>query len=194
MMLSFDPAHTAVLSMDMQNGIVAVYAGDPGFIPRAAEVLRRCRAAGLTVIHIQVGFRPGFPEISPRNPLFQAIRTSERHQQLFQGNNSAIHSALGPEEGDIVVTKHRVGAFAGTDLGMILRARDIDTLVLFGIATSGVVLSTVLDACDSDYRLFVLRDCCADQDLEVHSCLLDKIFVRRSTVTTAAEFLSALPA
>lgn len=195
MSLTIDPARTAVLSMDMQNGIVAAYAaGDPGFIPRAAEVLRRCRAAGLPVIHIQVGFRPGFPEISPRNPLFSAIRSSERHQQLFQGNNSAIHSALGPEDGDIVVTKHRVGAFAGTDLEMILRARDIETLVLFGIATSGVVLSTLLDACDSDYRLFVLRDCCADQDPEVHACLLDKIFPRRGTVTTAEAFLEALPA
>ncbi|MGB6132164.1 MAG: isochorismatase family cysteine hydrolase [Acidobacteriaceae bacterium] len=195
MSLAIDPARTAVLSMDMQNGIVAACAaGDPEFVPRAADVLRRCRAAGLTVIHIQVGFRPGFPEISPRNPLFQAIRTSEHHQQLFQGNNSAIHSALGPEPDDIVVTKHRVGAFAGTDLEMILRARDIDTLILFGIATSGVVLSTLLDACDSDYRLIALRDCCADHDAEVHACLFDKVFPRRGTVTAAAEFLEALPA
>jgi len=195
MSLAIDPAHTAVLSMDMQNGIVAAFAaGDPEFVPRAAGVLCRCRAAGLTVIHIQVGFRPGFPEISPRNLLFQAIRTSERHQQLFQGNNSAIHPALGPEPDDIAVTKHRVGAFAGTDLEMILRARDIDTLALFGIATSGVVLSTLLDACDSDYRLIVLRDCCADQDAEVDACLFDKVLPRRGTVTTAAEFLEALPA
>jgi nicotinamidase-related amidase len=195
MSLSFERAHTAVLSMDMQNGIVAAYAAaDPGFIPRAAEVLRRCRTAELPVIHIQVGFRAGFPEISPRNPLFGAIRSSERHQQLFQGNNSAIHSDLGPEANDIVVTKHRVSAFAGTDLETILRSHDIDTLVLFGIATSGVVLSTLLEASDADYRMVVLRDCCADLDPEVHACLLDKVFARRATVITAAEFLAALPA
>ena len=192
--LQLDPARTAVLSMDMQNGIVAAYAGaNPDLISRAAEVLERGRALGMMIIHVQVGFRPGLPEISPRNPLFSAIRNSERHQQLFQGSGGAIHSALGPEPNDIVVTKHRVGAFTGTDLEMILRAHDADTLVLFGIATSGVVLSTLLAASDSDYRLIVLRDCCTDQDPEVHACLLDRIFPRRASVFTAAEFLAALP-
>ncbi len=192
--LQLDPARTAVLSMDMQNGIVAAYAGaNPDLISRAAEVLERGRALGMMIIHVQVGFRPGLPEISPRNPLFSAIRNSERHQQLFQGSGGAIHSALGPEPNDIVVTKHRVGAFTGTDLEMILRAHDADTLVLFGIATSGVVLSTLLAASDSDYRLIVLRDCCTDQDPEVHACLLDRIFPRRASVITAAEFLAALP-
>jgi nicotinamidase-related amidase len=57
---------------------------------------------------------------------------------------------------------------------MILRARDIDTLVLFGIATSGVVLSTLLHAADADYRLFVIKDCCADLDLDLHACLVDR--------------------
>ena len=72
---------------------------------------------------------------------------------------------------------------------MILRAKEIDTLVLFGIATSGVVLSTVLDASDADYRVIVLRDCCADQDADLHACLLDKLFPRRGTVVTAEDFL-----
>jgi nicotinamidase-related amidase len=57
---------------------------------------------------------------------------------------------------------------------MILRARDIDTLVLFGIATSDVVLSTLLHAADADYRLFVIKDCCADLDLDLHACLVDR--------------------
>lgn len=61
------------------------------------------------------------------------------------------------EEGEIVITKHRVSAFTGTDLAMILRANDIDTLVLYGIATSGVVLSTLLEAADADFRLAVIK-------------------------------------
>ena len=69
------------------------------------------------------------------------------------------------------MTKHRVGAFAGTDLEMILRAGEIDTLMLLGIATSGVVLSTLLDAADADYRLAVVTDCCADRDAELDACL-----------------------
>jgi nicotinamidase-related amidase len=88
----------------------------------------------------------------------------------------AIHAAVAPEGDDIVITKHRVGAFPGTDLEMILRANDIDTLILFGIATSGVVLSTLRHAADTDYRLIVIKDCCADSDAEVHACLVDKVF------------------
>jgi nicotinamidase-related amidase len=89
-------------------------------------------------------------------------------------------------------SKHRVGAFAGTDLDMILRAHDIDTLVLCGIATSGVVLSTLRHAADADYRIFVLRDCCSDQDSEVHGCLLDKVFPRQADVIDSAAFIRAV--
>jgi nicotinamidase-related amidase len=73
-------------------------------------------------------------------------------------------SSISPEPNDLIVTKSRVSAFAGTDLNLLLRANDIDTLVLFGIATSGVVLSTFIQAFDDDYRLVVIKDCCADQD------------------------------
>jgi len=84
------------------------------------------------------------------------------------GSSGAIHPALGPEPDDILVTKHRVSGFAGTDLELLLRAKEIETIVLFGIATSGVVLSTLLQAGDADYRIVVIADCCADQDEELH--------------------------
>jgi nicotinamidase-related amidase len=84
-----------------------------------------------------------------------------------------------------------VSAFEGTDLEMILRARDIETLVLLGIATSGVVLSTLLHAADADYRLFVLEDCCADLDQELHTCLVERVFPRQATVLSAADVLGA---
>jgi nicotinamidase-related amidase len=191
---ALDPARTAVLSMDMQAGIVSIYAGEQqdAFTARAAGVLGRFRDRGMTVIHVQVGFRPGMPEISPRNALFAAIRTSERHQQLFKGDAGRIHPAVAPVDEDIVIVKHRISAFTGTDLDMILRAKEIDTLVLFGIATSGVVLSTLLDAVDADYRAIVIKDCCADQDADVHSILLEKVFPRRGTVMTSAELLESL--
>ena len=191
--VTLDLARTAVLSMDMQAGIVSVYSNDETMIRRAAELLDRCRAHRLPVIHIKVGFRPGLPEVSDRNPLFGAIRTSPEHQRLFQGDAGAVHPLLGPKEGDIVIEKHRVSAFTGTDLEMILRAQSVETLVLFGIATSGVVLSTLLDAGDADYRVIVIRDCCGDREPELHAALLDKLFPRRGTVMTAAEFLALLP-
>ncbi|HEY1160523.1 MAG TPA: isochorismatase family cysteine hydrolase [Terracidiphilus sp.] len=179
--------------MDLQTAIVSIYAkGQEDFLARVASVLKAAKGYGLCVIHVQVGFRPGLPEISLRSPLLSAIKNSVQHQQLFQGTAGAIHPAVAPQGDEIVVTKHRVNAFAGTDLDMILRAREIDTLILFGIATSGVVLSTLLHASDADYRLIVIQDCCADLDPEVHACLMEKIFPRRATVLTAEEFLDAL--
>jgi nicotinamidase-related amidase len=194
-LLSLDTAHTALLSMDLQTAIVSIYTkGDSDLIRRAAAVLKEAREHRLSVIHVQVGFRPGLPEISLRNPLLSAIKNSVQHQQLFQGVAGAIHSAVEPQQEDILITKHRISAFAGTDLDMILRARDIDTLILFGIATSGVVLSTLLHASDADYRLIVVKDCCADLDAEVHGCLVEKVFPRLATVLGASECIKVLQA
>ena len=60
------------------------------------------------------------------------------------------------------MVKHRISPFVSTDLETLLRANGIDTLVLAGVHTSGVVLSTVRHAGDLDYRLVIVRDCCAD--------------------------------
>jgi nicotinamidase-related amidase len=189
---SLDAARSAVLSMDCQAGIVSIYGKyQEGLVERAAKVLERARARGMPVIHIQVGFRPGLPEVSARNALFAAIRSSSQHQKLFEGTSGAIHPDLGPRGEDIVITKHRVSAFRGTDLEMILRAKEIEALILFGIATSGVVLSTLLEAADLDFRVAVIKDCCADMDTELHACLIERFFPRRGAVISAEDFLAA---
>jgi nicotinamidase-related amidase len=190
---SFDPTRSAVLSLDYQTAIVSIYAQDQDdLLVRARSVLNSARSFGMSLIHVQVGFRPNLPEISPRNILLNAIKTSVKHRQLFEGSAGAIHPAVAPEGNDIVITKHRVNAFIGTDLEMILRAKGIDTLILFGIATSGVVLSTLLYAADTDYRLVVIKDCCADLDPEAHACLIDKVFPRQAVVMSAGEFVDIL--
>jgi nicotinamidase-related amidase len=190
---SFDIPHTALLAMDCQAGIVSFYAKpQEEFIARAADVVRAARVAGMPVIHVQVGFRPGLPEVSVRNKLFGGIKSNPQHESFFQGASGAIHPALGPEASDLVVTKHRVSAFAGTDLAMLLRAKEIDTLVMFGIATSGVVLSTLLEAGDADYRVVVIEDCCADLDGELHQALLTRLFPKRAEVLLAADFVKQL--
>jgi nicotinamidase-related amidase len=179
--------------MDCQAGIVSIYTREAkdAFLVRVAGVLNHARATGMTVIHIQVGFRPGLPEISSRNALFGAIKSSEQHQRLFREPLGAIPDAIAPQGNDIVITKHRISAFAGTDLAMILRANDIDTLVLYGIATSGVVLSTLIEAADADYRLAVIGDCCADLDSALHDCLIQRFFPTRGSVFSSEGFILA---
>jgi len=190
---SFDPTRTAILAMDCQAGVVSIYVQPPDeFLNRASSVLAAARKTRMKIIHVQVGFRPGLPEISSRNKLFAALKANPQHQQLFQGDAGRIHAALGPEPEDIVVTKHRVSAFAGTDLEMLLRAGEIETLVLFGIATSGVVLSTLVDAFDLDYKTIVVTDCCADRESDLHRILTTRLFPNRGDVLTAEEFVASL--
>jgi nicotinamidase-related amidase len=188
--IQIDRARSAVLIMDYQRAVVEGFATEQEpLLKRAAEVLARARGAGLKVIYIVVNFRPGYPEISARNVNFSAVRQSGR---FIAEAGTEVHPAVAPQDKDIIVIKHRVGAFPGTDLDLILRANDIETLVMFGIATSGVVLSTLRHAADTDYRLVVLKDCCSDRDPEVHRVLIDKVFPRQAKVITAAEFVAAL--
>jgi len=189
--LTIDPSRTAVLIMDFQVDIVATYASTDGtLLARAASVLETAREAAIPIVYVKVGFRPGYPEVSPRNARFSKIKESG----FLSGRGADIHPAVAPRPDDIVVVKHRVNAFAGTDLDLILRANTIDTLILFGIATSGVVLSTVRHAADADYRLVVVSDCCADRSPRVHECLIEDVFPTQATVVKAADLLEALPA
>lgn len=189
---SIDPAHTAILSMDLQAGIVSIYTRDDALALRAGGLLQHGRAAGLTIIHVKVGFRTGLPEIHRRNMLLGPIKDSPAHQQLFAGAAGSIHSSVGLHDADLVVTKSRISAFVGTDLALLLGAGEIDTLVMFGIATSGVVLATAMAAVDADYRVFIVKDCCADLDETVHACLIEKMFPRYATVLSSDEVCALL--
>jgi nicotinamidase-related amidase len=183
----FEPARTAVISMDYQPAIVGMLGAANELLPRAAAVLAAARAARLAVFHVAVGFRPGMPEVSPRNLSFAALKGG-----TIDLGRPEPHPAVAALPDEPVVVKHRVGAFAGTDLEMLLRARDIHTLVLFGLTTSGVVLSTVRHASDADYRLIVIADCCADRDAAVHRCLMEQVFPRQAQIIDAQAFLHAL--
>ncbi len=85
-----------------------------------------------------------------------------------------------------------MSAFAGSDLELVLRGAGADHLVLTGLATSGVVLSTLRQAADLDYRLTVLADACGDADEEVHRVLTEKVFPRQADVTTIDAWTAAL--
>ena len=104
------------------------------------------------------------PEFNPRSKGLRALRDTGVADALV--NPIPVLTCT---ETDVVVTRRRVSAFTGSDLEIILRAKNIDHLVLTGISTSGVVLSTVREAVDKDYLLTVVSDLCADRDEEVHA-------------------------
>ncbi|HXL92989.1 MAG TPA: isochorismatase family cysteine hydrolase [Streptosporangiaceae bacterium] len=179
-----------LLVMDVQQAIVDRFPDDDRYLPRLAGAIGAARAAGIVVIYVTVGFRPGYPEISDRNKSFAAIAESGRFGEADPG--SRIHPAVTPEPADVIVVKKRVSAFAGSDLDVVLRGLGADSLVLTGIATSGVVLSTVRQAADLDYRLTVLADGCLDSDPEVHRVLTGKVFPRQADVMSIADWAASL--
>jgi nicotinamidase-related amidase len=177
--------------MDVQNGVVERFAEHSELLlATLAEAVDAARAAGMPVIYVRVAFRDGTPEVSPKNQIFSSHARSATMGEADPATQ--VHPAVAPRPGDIVVTKRRVSAFSGSDLDVILRSLDVDSLVLTGIATSGVVLSTLRQAADLDFKLTVLRDGCADVDPEVHRVLMDKIFPRQSAVMSAKEWIEQL--
>jgi nicotinamidase-related amidase len=127
---------------------------------------------------------------------FEAIPPTSRFADLVAQSGrtmhadspaTAVHESVAPEPGDLLVRKTRVGAFSTTDLDDQLRAHQVDTLILAGISTSGVVLSTVRDASDRDYRVFVLADASADPRPGVHEFLTEQIFPNQAQVITIAD-------
>jgi nicotinamidase-related amidase len=190
-MIPIDKNRAALLVMDFQKEIVGMI-GDKGppLLDRTAALITEARRAKLEVIYVVIGFRPGYPELDKSGPMYAALAPSGR--LIITTPGADIAPAVRPAESELVVVKRRVSAFAGSDLELALRAKKIDTLILAGISTSGVVLSTVRQAADADYRIVVVKDCCADGDDEVHRVLTEKVFLRQATVANATDVIAAL--
>jgi nicotinamidase-related amidase len=181
----------ALLVMDLQNGIVdQLGEQSPRLLATLADAMAAARSARIPIIYVRVAFRSGTPEISPKNLTFSAYLASDALGEMEHATH--IHPAVAPQAGEIVITKKRVSAFSGSDLQLVLRSLGVDSLVLTGIATSGVVLSTLREAADLDYVLTVLRDGCLDRDEEVHRVLMDKVFPRQASVVSSAEWIAGI--
>ena len=179
----------ALLVMDMQLSILSTAADNAtGFIEKVAEAIKKAREAQIPVIYVVLGFRNGLPEISESNKMFMPFKTGLAEADMQDW--STIHPDLAPEKGDIIVTKRRVSAFTGSDLEVVLRGLNVQHLVLTGIATSGIVLSTLREAADKDFELTVISDCCYDRDEEVHRVLTEKVFPRQAEVVGLHGWLS----
>jgi nicotinamidase-related amidase len=139
------------------------------------------------IIHVGLGFSAGHPEISDTESRFKLVK--ENNLFVIGTPSNEFHNAIA-RPGDLVVYKQRVGAFSENQLHLILRSRGIENLVLFGISTSGITLSTVRRAADLDFRCVVLKDACFDADEEVHRVLTEKVFPSQASVLTVDAFIT----
>lgn len=181
---------SALLVMDMQNGIVSRFAESEEVLHPIQNAVTAARRHNIPIIFVRVAFSEGYPEVNPRNKTFSAI--SKRGGMTAADYATQIHESVKPQPNEPVVTKFRVSAFAGSNLEVILKSSQIDTLILSGIATSGVVLSTLREAADKDFALTVLADACLDADADVHRVLTEKVFPRQADVVTVDGWIDTL--
>lgn len=175
-----DPQRTALLLMDYQAGIVERIDDPDDLIARAQKALAAARAAGATVGYVRVAFTDADLAAMPDGAPMARVKAMPPGSMDADAPSTQIDERVAPRDGDIVVRKTRVGAFGTTDLDEQLRARGVDTLVLAGISTSGVTISTLIEAHDRDYRLLVLADATADPDTELHASLIEGFFPKRA--------------
>ena len=201
MALELDRASTALLVMDLENDIVhedgalkdfglAQQVKENDILGKVNTLLGAARGAGIRVIYISVKFRPGYPEVAPYAGLFQAVVGANA---LVEGTWGAqIHEAVTPREGEPVVTKRAVSAFAASDLEKILHAGGVSTLLLTGVATNFVVEGTAREASDRGYNVVVVGDCCSSISQEAHQAALNTVLPFLATVSNLEEVTAAL--
>ena len=195
--VTINPRRSALLLQDLQNELLK---GDRPVVPlNGAQLIANCqkllakaRETGMAVVYVRVSRRPDMRD-APRPPL--GADTPAAAPSLIEGSEGAeVVSELAPEPGDVVVTKHTTSPFNTTDIEVFLRRFGIDTLILTGYSTTGVVEGSLRDARDKDYDCVVVRDCCAAGTVLEHDTCMDVVFPRMAWVADADEVIAAIEA
>lgn len=157
---------------------------------RAAAALEAGRKSGMFVVFSKVAFQPGYLDVSPHNQAFATYKGKD----LLPPNASHLIPLFQLLPNEILINKNRFNAFSGNDLRIILRSQGVTDLVMAGVSTSGVILSTFCLAADEDFRMTILSDACADPKANLHNELVTNLFPRSARVLTVAEWIASLAA
>jgi nicotinamidase-related amidase len=190
--LNLDRAKTAVLSMDIQKATVrrSSMFRERNVGQAASSVLEAARNRGILVVHVVIDYQPGF--FSPRNKFLQKIRIPVLSAPgVDVAELLEIADEVKPVGDEPVIRKPRMNPFFGTPLESMLRSRDIDTVVLMGVATEFVVEAAARHAADADFRVIVLEDCCASFSDEAHRVSLH-IMDHLATLASSADFFESV--
>jgi nicotinamidase-related amidase len=181
------PAQTALVVMHYQTDILRLFPSvAPALLSNTRKLCDAARAKRVNIYFAKIHFSPGYPEVSPLN------RNGQGMKQLGLFVDDQLAPELNQQVTEPLIIAHRASVFFGTDLQARLSAQGIDTLIMVGIASTGVVLSSVAYASDADFRLFTVKDCCYDPDPIVHDHLFSTAFDSRTTVLSLADALSLL--
>ena len=187
--LTLDPKTTALVVIDLQRGIVGMPTqphAATDVVTKTVSIAKRFREKGALVVLVHVDTGPN-GELFPR-----PITDVERPRMSIPPDFAAIVPELGPERGDVVVTKHQPSAFFGTDLEVQLRRRGIQTVVLCGIATNIGVEATARTGYEHGFNLVFVEDAMTGRDAEIHAMVVSKFFPTIGRVRSTAEVVAAL--
>ncbi|CAG8600073.1 1272_t:CDS:2, partial [Acaulospora morrowiae] len=192
--------NAAFLFCDYQNDVIGmIQTGNTlnQFLTRSRSLFNAVHLArqkkNVSCFSIGLSFRPGYPELSPHlnSRYLEQFKTTGR---LIEGTKGAeFIDGMIPRESDIVIKRRRADAFYNTDLQMILESRNIRHIILSGIATSDVILPTILTAFNKDMTITVVSDCCFDVNESVQKMLTDEFFPKQDvTVVRLDDILKGL--
>jgi nicotinamidase-related amidase len=192
MTLMLDPRRCAFLAMDFQHDILAVTPQyrEKHLLETVTRVLDAARHTSATIVYITVSFRDDYADAPAHSPLFQAEKA--RGVMKVGSPGAAICEELTPQTGDLVINKHGVDPFNSTHLANVLRARDVETLVLMGVWRNYVVEATARTGADSGYRIIVVTDGCASDTEDHHQFFITQILPMLGTAATASDVIAAL--
>lgn len=209
--LPFDPAHTALIIIDMQRdflepgGFGAMLGNDVSLLRTAIapckKVLNAARNKNILVIHTREGHRADMTDCPPTKQVRGKGETAigdigPMGRILIRGEaGHDIISELYPIAGEPVIDKPGKGAFFATDLGIILHNHNIKTLIVCGVTTEVCVNTTVREANDRGYECVVVSDATGSYFPEFHRAGLEMIKAQGGIfgwVTSAADIVAGL--
>jgi nicotinamidase-related amidase len=158
---------SALVIMHYQVDVFAILFGDrpSPLLDKCNDLIRRWRVTGRPVFFPNFFLGENYEHASSNNRLISSIVPLGRFRNALPMNGLAV------EPGDAFYACPRASVFHGTTLDADLRSRGISTLVMAGISTTGVVLSSITWASDADYDVRLVRDCCYDPDQAAHEAL-----------------------
>ena len=192
-------SENALLLIDFINDIVdpkgkvsgkgyADFDARHGSLNRVSELLGHARGKDFAVIHVGVGFSADYKEQPEASPIFGGAKKFGVLQRANWGTE--FHAKVTPLANEATLTKHRVSAFFGTPLELLLRTYGVRNLYVVGCATDMAVQSAIRDAHDRDFECTVIGDCCIAANDEDHEQTL-RLLAKVARIITLEQFITS---
>jgi nicotinamidase-related amidase len=199
--MDLDAVATAVLTMEMQQGVCGLEAGFPALRDAVAErgvatqigrLSTAARAAGATVVHCTFSLRPDRAGTDLRLPLMRAARHDPTY--LLEGTRATeLLEDLDAGPGDLIIDRHHgVSPFGGTELHALLSTRGITDVVVSGVSLNVGIPGTVIEAVNHGYRVVVATDAVVGVPVDYGDQVLRNSLAAIATLADTAAVIDAL--